>query len=186
MDEVATIHELPIDPLRNALNAGGLLYFTWVIPGAIFVMIVGLSYLRFLGHLPSRTRNLFLIAAAVFVGGAIGVEMISGLQADRHGETNFAYAMIITIEEAMEMLGVVIFIHAVADYLHRTVGELHIQFASGAEDVPNCYAGETEPYQELMYEVRDIQQELSSGYGGYDKELAHADQPGGVLADEGS
>ena len=71
---------------------------------------------------------MFIWAAAVFVGGAIGVEMISGYQADLAGERNLTYALIISVEELCEMLGVVIFIHALMTYLQTQihVTQIHI------------------------------------------------------------
>ncbi len=126
VDEVAMFHEYPIYPLRRALGAGGAFYYTWVIPGAAFVAIVAMSFWRFLGHLPRRTRDGFVLAGAVFVGGAIGVEMISGIQADLFGEETFAYSLIITLEELMEMLGVVLFIRAILNYIETSVGEIRL------------------------------------------------------------
>ena len=138
IDEVAMIHEYPIDPLRETFHAGGPLYYTWVVPGILFVMIVGFSFSRFLLHLPDRIRNLFLVAGAIFVGGAIGVEMLSGMQADRFGEENFTYAMIVTVEEFFEMLGVVLFIHALLEYMHRHVGLLRVQLGeTPGDEVPS-------------------------------------------------
>jgi hypothetical protein len=125
IDEVAMLHEYPIEPLRAALHAEGFLYYTWVIPGILFVCGFAISFARFLRDLPAPTRRGFLLAGAVFVSGAIGVEMLSGLQADLAGEENFAYAMIITLEESLEMIGVVLFIRAVLRYLERQFGEIH-------------------------------------------------------------
>lgn len=73
IDEAASLHELSVFTLRQLLGAGGFLYFTWVIPGAIFVIIFVLAYLKFLLSLPTKTRNLFVTAGTIFVGGAIGV-----------------------------------------------------------------------------------------------------------------
>ena len=136
IDEVAMIHEYPIAPLRRALGAGGLLYYTWVIPGAAFVAFVGLCFWRFLRQLPPRTRNGFLLAGAVFVGGAIGVEMLSGLQADLHGEETFVYAMIVTGEELLEMLGIVLFIHALWEYLSAEVDEVSLRVGTRPQKEP--------------------------------------------------
>ena len=108
--------------------AGGLLYYPWVILGGLFVTIVAISFLGFLWHLPARTRWLFLLAGATFVAGAIGVEMISGLQADRFGEENFKYAMIVTAEEFLEMSAIVILIYAVLDYLTARIGAISVRF----------------------------------------------------------
>lgn len=131
LDEIAMIHELPIDPLRERFSAGGALYYTWVIPGAAFVAGVGCLYLRFFLHLPRRTRCLFFLAGAVFVAGSIGVEMYSGAQADLFGEENLDYALIVTIEEFLEMLGVVVLIRASLEYIESHLGGLQLEFATG-------------------------------------------------------
>ena len=110
VDEVAGFHEYPIEPLREAFGAGGLLYYAWVIPGMLFVALMAFCFQRFLRNLPKRTGMLFVLSGLVFVGGAIGVEMLSGMQADAFGEENVTYAMVVTCEESMEMLGVLIFI----------------------------------------------------------------------------
>jgi len=128
LDEIAMIHEAPIAPLRELLHAGGLLYYTWVIPGGVFVAAMGVVFAKFLFHLPPALRRRFLLAGTVFVGGAIGVEMFSGLQADRYGEENFGYILIITLEEFMEMSGMVIFIHALLEYLAAEVREIRLCF----------------------------------------------------------
>ena len=78
LDEASSLHEIATLPLRSALNASGFLKNTWVILGAVFVLIFVLAYLRFLADLPRKSRNLFLVAGALFIGGALGVEMIGG------------------------------------------------------------------------------------------------------------
>ena len=137
IDEVASIHECAIEPLRTALGATGMLYFTWVIPGAAFVLVVGLILMRFLIHLPARTLFLYVCAGVVFVGGAIGVEMLSAVQSYQHGKENFAYSLIITLEEAMEMLGVVIFIHSSLEYLTRLVRSVRVEVSEQTVAVPS-------------------------------------------------
>jgi hypothetical protein len=124
VDEVAGIHECAIEPLRSAWNLSGVWYYAWVIPGMALVAIVGLAYARFWWRLPPRTRWWFLVAAAVFVGGALGVEMVSAAWASAHGEQNLTYALIISVEEAMEMSGVAILICAVAHYLQIVAPDL--------------------------------------------------------------
>ena len=130
LDEIAMIHELPVEPLRERLGAGGLLYYTWVIPGAAFVVLVGCAYLRFFFTLPRRTQGLLLLAGATFVSGAIGVEMLSGAQADQFGEENLDYALIVTLEELLEMLGVVILIRCLLEYIEQHLGGLNVRFAA--------------------------------------------------------
>jgi hypothetical protein len=117
LDETAQLHELSISPLRDRFGATGFLYYAWIVPAGICVALFVVAYLRFLGNLPARTRGLFLVAGAVFVGGAIGVEAVSGMQASLQGEQNLTYHLIITLEELLEMAGVTIFIYALLDYI---------------------------------------------------------------------
>lgn len=127
LDETASLHERSIEPLRRILGVGGLLRYAWVVPGMVLVLVVGLCYLRFLWHLPARSRRLFLLSGAVFVGGAIGMEMIGGLEFERFGVANLAYAMTTTVEETLEMAGVVLFIYALLDYIQIAFGRLSLR-----------------------------------------------------------
>jgi hypothetical protein len=72
VDEAASIHELTIAPLHNALDTHGIFYFAWVIPALLVVAMLGLAYVRFLGNLPREVRTLFICAAGTYVIGALG------------------------------------------------------------------------------------------------------------------
>jgi len=117
MDEGAAIHEILADGLQNTLNLTGFLTFGWQIVAAPLVLLFAVLYLRFLLHLPRRTRNLFIVAGIVYVGGALVVEGISANQYDAGGGVTFNYLAIATVEESCEMLGVVVFIYALLDYI---------------------------------------------------------------------
>ncbi|HYF40627.1 MAG TPA: hypothetical protein VD930_13115 [Gemmatimonadales bacterium] len=117
LDEIAQLHELSIVPIRQWIGASGFLYYAWILPAGVLVGVFVLSYLRFLARLPERTRGLLLVAGAVYVGGSLGVESISGWQAAKHGEHDPVYHAIITLEETCEMTGIVLFIYALLDYL---------------------------------------------------------------------
>ncbi len=47
LDEAATIHE----DLSRLFDFGGVLYFGWVVPAAVVVILMGIVYLPFLWHL---------------------------------------------------------------------------------------------------------------------------------------
>ena len=119
LDETAQLHERSIEPLRNAFGTTGFLYYAWIVPAGVCVILFGLGYLRFLAKLPARTSRLFLLAGAVFVGGAIGIEAVSAKQASLLGEQDLTYHLIVTAEELFEMAGVVLFIYALLDYIGR-------------------------------------------------------------------
>jgi hypothetical protein len=52
---------------------------------------------------------LIILAGVVFVGGAIGVEMISAWIVEQSDVENWPYVITVTIEEGCEMTGVAIF-----------------------------------------------------------------------------
>jgi hypothetical protein len=56
------------------------------------------------------------MAATFYIGGAIGVELIGSRHAELHGYENWAYSMIATLEESLEMAGLIVFIWALLKY----------------------------------------------------------------------
>lgn len=129
LDEFVSIHEWA----SAWFDLGGLLYFSWVIPAAVLLALLGLAYLPFLAHLPPRVRKRFLVAAIVYVGGALGMELPLGYWTDLHGDENFVYSMIDLVEEAMEMIGASLFLYALSDLLSGTSGELRLSLGTPAE-----------------------------------------------------
>ncbi|MBW4493952.1 MAG: hypothetical protein KME26_12870 [Oscillatoria princeps RMCB-10] len=151
VDEAMSIHELLISrELRHLLHAGGIFYYIWVIPATIFVAVVGLSYLKFLIHLPQQIRLLFMVAGGVYVGGALGMEMVSGYWTDFYGKNNLNYALITSAEECLEMAGVAVFIHALLSYMRLYMKdlELRFQFTDGTKpqhEMDSLIAGDRHP-----------------------------------------
>jgi hypothetical protein len=117
IDEGAVIHEIFSDPLQEAFNPTGYLTFAWLMVFVPLVILFALLYLRFLFRLPPRTRKLFILAGALFVGGAVFVEAISANRYYLDAGASFPYLAIATVEEFMEMLGVVVFIYALLSYM---------------------------------------------------------------------
>jgi len=136
VDEAASIHELAIGPLRSALNTSGIFYFAWVIPAAALVLLFVLAYLRFLAHLPGKTRRLFLLAGIIYVSGALGMELVGGYQTDFYGRENMVYALIANTEEFFEMMGVVVFIYALLSYMSLQMKVKAVDLQIRIEEVP--------------------------------------------------
>ena len=97
-------------------------------PYAIFLIFLAIPYLGFLFRLPVDTRVRFIIAAVLFLGGAIGVEVISAKEADLYGTSTVTYSVLYTIEELLEMLGVIAFIRALLIYIDTQSGTLVFSF----------------------------------------------------------
>ncbi len=135
VDEAASLHEMVGTRVTEAFRPkghfylGGFLYYGWVIPGMLFVLIVGLSFGRFLLHLSMPIRRLFLLAGFVYVGGALGVEMLESYAFYMSRDiTAFHSLILITIEEGMEMLGILIFLYALCSYMANYTGPVTIVF----------------------------------------------------------
>lgn len=118
IDEAFQYHERLNIPVGNLFGDGnfGVFYFPWTIPGMALVFVLGLYFLRFLWELPARTRFIFVLAATLYIGGAIGVELIGSRHAELYGFENWAYSMIVTVEEGLEMAGLIVFIGALLNY----------------------------------------------------------------------
>jgi hypothetical protein len=101
LDEAAEIHE----HLGGLIGTNGIFYFDWVIPATAVVLALALIYLPFVRALEPRTRNRLLIAAAVYLGGALVMELPLGWWTELHGSEGLTYGLIDWVEESMEMLG---------------------------------------------------------------------------------
>ena len=128
LDEAASIHELVGARLRHTLPTSGVLLHAWVIPASILVLITGLAYRKFMAALPARSRRLFVAAAALYVGGALGMEFIEGHYVGLYGNRNVIVVVIKTAKELLEMLGIVVFLYALMSYLRLHVGEVRVRF----------------------------------------------------------
>ncbi|MFC7300423.1 hypothetical protein [Cognatiluteimonas weifangensis] len=146
MDESLALHEHLIAPLRALLGGRqlGIFYFAWVIPGIVLVAVLGAYFMPFLWRLPRGTAIAFALAAAIYVGGALGVELVEGWWREGHGHRNAAYHLLVSLEEGMEMLGTILFIHALLRYLAGHHGEVRLRFdaATAMQPLPEKQKGQ--------------------------------------------
>ena len=116
IDEAWSIHESWANlPIQNVVdtNGTGVFYFIWVIPGIVVALASFLFFLKFLLLLPIKVMRSFIFSGALYVGGAIGFELIGGYYAGIYGNnTTFSYTLIATLEESLEMAGVILFIRS--------------------------------------------------------------------------
>lgn len=133
-DEYIMFHEKLSQPTDMILGDHhiSMFWYSWVIPGMILVVILGLIYIRFIGHLPRRTRWLFLTAGFLYLFGVIILEMVGGYVIDVFGEFGKQYIITTTLEESFEFLGTIVFIYGLLDYLKQMVGSISFSFRNGA------------------------------------------------------
>lgn len=118
VDEATALHEELGDFVESLalFDAEGFLYFAWVVPYSILMIIFLLSYFKFLIHLPKTTRVRFLFSGILFVSGAVGLETISAKEANLNGTSTILYSVLYTFEELFEMIAIVIFVHSLLLY----------------------------------------------------------------------
>ena len=113
LDEALQIHEILIIPgLRHQVHPA--LASTWVVPYAALAVILLWRFRSFLGSIPRATATGLLRSGAVYVGGAIGMEMI-GSFAVRSSLIRLHspwYGGITGLEEALELIGIILLIDA--------------------------------------------------------------------------
>lgn len=130
LDESAGIHEMMNGIFRVLLAGsdflGGYLWYSWVIVGVPLVLFLGLAYLKFLIHLPAKTRILFVAAGALYVGGAVGMELIGSKHAYLLGDADLQYALMVALEETMEMTGIALFVYALLSYFSDSFSGVQI------------------------------------------------------------
>jgi hypothetical protein len=75
---------------------------------------------RAVHRLPHSTRRQLTTAAAVFIGGALGVEVLEALLLnDGHNYLGDGMHALTGAQEALEMIGVILFLRAVLAELRR-------------------------------------------------------------------
>ncbi len=113
-DEYLQLHErlshLPFERIDPRLKTG-IFTFSWVVVAIPCVLGLVALYGRFLTQLPAPSRRRFLTAGALFLGGAVGFELI-GAALYSASEVRSAYLLCFTIEEGLEMAGVTWFLRA--------------------------------------------------------------------------
>lgn len=100
----------------------GILSNPWVLLYGPLVLVFVVAYFRFWVNLPARVRGLFFVAGALYVGGALGVELATAWY--NAADNDFGIFLTTHLEELMEMLGAIVFAYALMSYL-RT--HLHVR-----------------------------------------------------------
>ena len=103
LDETFELHER-LGGIGDSV-AGDRLHFAWVVPGVALAGLVGLVLLQRLRAQPADVRRRLVIAAAVYLSGAIVLETLSGQVLRAYGGGGKAYLVVTAAEEGLEMAG---------------------------------------------------------------------------------
>lgn len=118
-DEIASLHER-CGELWLALTGGPKVFGAWLVPVLpIATVIVVVGFLPLVWQAPRRTGLGLVAAGAVYVGGAVGCEMVGAWIVHTVGRDSLAYLYEVAVEEGMEMLGIVLLVQVLLRHLHE-------------------------------------------------------------------
>lgn len=131
IDETSQLHDMATGPLRNGLGLDfGVLYFAWLIPALLIVGVAAFYFAPVVRDLSARIRPQLLLAAVVYLSGAVGFEMIGGnVVAD--GRQALSYLVVMSLEESLEILGGFLLLTALLNQL-RELGPVVVLRWTGA------------------------------------------------------
>ena len=130
LDEALALHESIIAPTQMLLGVSEDRYFVWILPYAVVMLVIAILYARFIVSLPASTRRRFILAGVVFLSGAVGLEIVGGLYYEALGEGSMIFVAVESLEDLLEMVGIVIFIHALTCHICTEFGDLRLSIAA--------------------------------------------------------
>jgi ABC-type uncharacterized transport system fused permease/ATPase subunit len=149
IDEVVSLHErsFPLikfllgnhhlvevfSPIKNFLKSHdliGFFYFAWVFPAILIIAIILFLFRKVVWRIPVKLRRNSLLAASIYLGGCLGFEILSGYCVKRYGDRNWLYVLLSSIEEGLEMMGAVVFIWVLLQYITDNYPQVQLVFGS--------------------------------------------------------
>jgi len=116
-DEAVAIHE-GWGRLASFIPKKGIFYFRWVAVGIPLCVILCFFFLGLIRSLSASTRKGTLLSAGIFLGGAVGMELVSGYAVDVLGiRDNLSYSMLNVLENGLELLGIALFIYVLLRHI---------------------------------------------------------------------
>lgn len=114
-DETACVHERLVAPIRALTGASGFFYYAWVIPAIVLVGVVALPLAQHFKRLENPFGRRFSLASAVYLGGALVMEMLTSPLAEAGQHVTLRFLFLSTIEELLEFIGSLLFLNAMLD-----------------------------------------------------------------------
>jgi hypothetical protein len=132
LDEAASLHEHSLQTLHVYFFKEAAPTVTqnawWLVLPVVLALAVAFGYVLY-NYFPRRTSKLFILGGAIFLTGAIAVDVLStGVSPE-----SFAHqGVMVGIEESLELIGSVVILYAVVDYIERFKSKELIERVRGA------------------------------------------------------
>src|SRR5690606_11705562 len=105
----------------------GVFRWGWVLVGIAVVMVLGAVYARFVVALPSPERTGVVVAAVLYVSGALLMELAGAGVSESSGLATPLYLAMTMLEETLELTGISLFIVTLWTLLRRWAPALLLQ-----------------------------------------------------------
>ena len=119
IDELLALHEGLGGLAVRFLGEENLIFQDWAYAGIVLVVLFILLFWSFFNHLPPVHKLRFFMSAALYIGGALGLEIIGSIYIMRNGFQDIPFILFTTVEETLEMVGVIYFINTLMIYLEE-------------------------------------------------------------------
>jgi hypothetical protein len=133
LDEAVALHERLGSGVTGTLDveATGVLRHPWVVAGVVLAAALVAVTAWAVVTLPRHLRRWMALGLGTYIGGALGLEALSGAVLDAVGD-GFAYAAVTWLEEGAEMVGALIVLCALLAALEVRIdrGAVRVSLAS--------------------------------------------------------
>jgi hypothetical protein len=131
LEEIIGVHSQATKVLRSVVGStdGSGITFVLILGalGLVGVVVLAALFGRFFLHLPRRWRILFGIGLVAYLFGVLASDAVGDTLRAAFGEAGLPYIVVLTLEEALEMIGVLIFIYALLEYARTYVGVVQLE-----------------------------------------------------------
>jgi hypothetical protein len=145
LDETVALHERLDAGVTDTIDVGGTgaLPHPWVVAGVVLAAAFVVVTARAIVLLPRHRGRWMLLGLGVYVGGALGLEALSGVVLDAAGN-GFEYAAITWAEEGAEMVGALVMLCALLSTLDVRIngGAVRVALADSRGAVAPSHAQE--------------------------------------------
>lgn len=117
LDEIAGIHEILNNPVRNSLKIKGIFHWAWVVPGILVVLLFFIYFSKYFKYLNKEFLVWSILSGTVYLSGAILFEMLGGWLVSNDMSKSLYYIFEVFFEESLELLGLILFINTLLKYL---------------------------------------------------------------------
>lgn len=128
-DEVASVHETTSFFIREGLGLDGILYYAWIVPAFVLVVVAALLLVPWLRSLPRWLGTCVVVAAGLFSIGTFGFELIEGYLESRGLSQSSDFILAASAEESLELVAVGVLFSGLLVHVARAQTDLNLRFS---------------------------------------------------------